>query len=180
MKKIDLHIHTRATFRDSYFEFSMESLNRYVDECNLDAIAITNHDIFLPGQYREIKEELDIVVFPGIEIAVDNGHLLLISDGTDIVDFDTKCQLVAERIQEIGDSMSVQELKSIFGELDRYLLIPHYEKDPPIRGQTLTDLLPYIEAGEVDSAKKFIRTAKDESKLVPVLFSDASVMSSLT
>lgn len=175
MKKIDLHIHTIATFRDSDFDFSMESLKHYVDECNLDAIAITNHDIFMADQFREIKEELDIDVFPGIEIAMDNGHLLLISDGVDVSDFDAKCQLVTGKIQNIGDSISAQELESIFGGLDRYLLIPHYEKDPPIRGQTLTDLIPYIEAGEVDSAKKFIRTIKDDCKLAPVLFSDARI-----
>lgn len=53
LKKIDLHIHTISTVSDSKkFLFSMEKLKEYVSTRNLDAIAITNHNIFDIDQLR--------------------------------------------------------------------------------------------------------------------------------
>ena len=46
MKKVDLHIHTVATVSDHYFEFSMDTLQSYVERKELDAIAVTNHNLF--------------------------------------------------------------------------------------------------------------------------------------
>lgn len=40
MKKLDLHIHTIPTVSDRPFDFSMESLKKYVNDLALDAIAI--------------------------------------------------------------------------------------------------------------------------------------------
>jgi len=76
MKKIDLHIHTIATISDAPFEFSIEKLKEYTEKQQLDCIAITNHNKFDLSQYNEIVDNLDIIVFPGIEINLENGHLL--------------------------------------------------------------------------------------------------------
>lgn len=54
MKKIDLHIHTVATVSDHCFEISMDTLQRYVESKKLDAIAVTNHNLFDRKQYEEI------------------------------------------------------------------------------------------------------------------------------
>jgi ABC-type dipeptide/oligopeptide/nickel transport system ATPase component len=179
VKKIDLHIHTVPTVSDSHFDFSLETFKGYVKESKLDAVAITNHDVFERKQFQTIKDALGIIVFPGIEINLKSGHLLLISNGMDLDDFESKTYSISKKIIKIGDSISISELKAIFGNLDKYLLIPHYEKHPPVSGQELADLLPYISAGEVDSAKKFIRTIKDSSKLTPVLFSDSRMSTNL-
>ncbi|ROH86414.1 phosphotransferase [Stagnimonas aquatica] len=173
MKKIDLHIHTVATFSDSPFYFSMEVFKRYVAEAGLDAVAVTNHDVFDAKQCREIQKALaPVVVFPGIEINLEGCHLLLYCDPTDIDDFNTKCAAVTKKIRKHGDEVTVTELKTIFGNLDHYLLIPHSDKSPPISADTLLNLDPFVSAGEVDSAKKFVRAIKDDTKLTPVLFSD--------
>ena len=179
MKKIDLHIHTIATIRDRAFTFCMDTLKRYVTEANLDAIAITNHDMFDAEQFRTINESLPIAVFPGIEINLDNGHILLISDGSNVEDFESRSNEVSQRISQIVDSITLDELEDIYGNLHNYLIIPHYDKNPSIRGQTLEDLLSYVTAGEVDSAKKFIRAIKDETNLTPVLFSDVRMSDGL-
>jgi len=179
VKKIDLHVHTVATVNDSDFVFSMDTLQRYVQQCELDAIAVTNHNVFDATQFRHIKDEAPIVVFPGIEITVGNGHLLLISDHDDLADFDSRCQRISAAMTQATDSLSVTELVSIFGDLSAYMLIPHYNKEPSIRSQDLLSLRPYICAGEVDSAKKFIRAIKDTSKLCPVLFSDSRMRTGL-
>ena len=87
MKKIDLHIHTVPTDWDSDFNFNLENLNKYVSEAKLDAIAITNHNMFDGDQFRAIDKTLGVVVFPGIEVSLDCGHILIISDTTDLEDF---------------------------------------------------------------------------------------------
>ena len=179
MKKIDLHIHTIATISDSDFTFCMDALKRYVTEANLDAIGITNHDMFDAEQFRAINESLPIAVFPGIEINLDNGHILLISDGSNVEDFESRSNEVSRRISQFGDSITVADLEGIYGNLHNYLIIPHYDKKPSIRGKTIEELLSYVTAGEVDSAKKFIRAIKDEAKLTPVLFSDARMSDGL-
>ncbi len=179
MKKIDLHIHTVSTIDDRSFSFNLENLKKYVSEAGLDAIAITNHDVFDGIQFRAIDETLEVVVFPGIEVNLDCGHVLIISDVADLEDFEDKAELVAQRIIQIGDSISVDELEEIFGNLNDYLVIPHYDKKPSIKSETLDRIASHVSAGEVDSAKKFIRAIKDEKKLTPVLFSDVRICDEL-
>lgn len=172
-------MHTVPTISDTYFVFSLEKLKEYVNSAELDAIAITNHDVFDLAQFMEIDKELDCIVFPGIEINLDKGHLLLISENANLDEFQLKTQAVSEKITAIGDTISVDELTYIFGDLNNYLLIPHYEKRPAIHGDTLEKLGPFISSGEVDSPKKFIRMIKDKAELTPVIFSDARIHSDM-
>ncbi len=180
MKKIDLHTHTVPTVSDSDFEFSLEKLRDYVVSAKIDAMAITNHDIFDVKQFTDISAALDIKVFPGIEINLENGHVLIISDGNELDDFCAKCDLISEKNTNLGDFITVEELEKIFSNLHDYLVIPHYEKRPAIKGETLEKLKKYISAGEVDSPKKFVRAIKDISKLTPVIFSDARFRDAMT
>jgi len=173
LKKIDLHIHTVKTISDRAFTFSINTFKKYVADAKLDAVAVTNHDVFDSAQFRLIADALPIVVFPGIEINVDMGHVLVIAKPTEVDDFQTKTAEVSRRITKIGDGVCVEELVEIFGDLGNYLVIPHYDKGPAIAGNTLIKLAPYVCAGEVDSAKKFVRNFKDPDKLTPVLFSDS-------
>ncbi len=173
MKKIDLHIHTVSTISDRPFIFSLDSFKRYVTDARLDAVAVTNHDVFDGVQFRAIQQALPLTVFPGIEINLEKGHVLIIADPSELDDFESKAKQVSNRISKIGDNISVEQLVQIFGDLKNYLVIPHYDKGPPISGSTLEKLKPYVSAGEVDSAKKFVRNIKDASKITPVLFSDS-------
>ncbi len=179
MKKIDLHIHTVPTISDSRFVFSLDVFRRYVSEVKLDAVAVTNHNVFDMEQFRRISQNITAAVFPGIEINVEKGHLLIIADPDDIDDFEPKTKLISQKVVKIGDAVSADELLTIFGDLNRYLVIPHYEKSPAIQGSALQKLLPFCDAGEVDSPKKFIRTFRDDSKLTPVLFSDSRMKDDL-
>ena len=153
----------------------MDSLVEYVAVANLDAIAITNHDIFDHAQYEEICEALDIVVFPGIEINLETGHLLLITSQDDAQDFAICAKEVENRIQTVGDKITTYELQRIFGDLSKYLLIPHYDKKPAIKGDELERIKDFVSAGEVDSPKKFVRNIKDEKSYTPMLFSDVRI-----
>ena len=79
MKKIDLHIHTiPSPVSDSHFDFDISKLKEYVLTMGIDGIAITNHNVFDKNQYLAIKAMLgDITVFPGIEVDLCSGHILV-------------------------------------------------------------------------------------------------------
>ena len=159
------------------FEFSMGKLKQYVCEMKIDAIAITNHNIFDLPQFLEIKKELSGIceVLPGIEINVGNvgfGHLIIISEQGSEEKFSELCSEVQEKIRYKEDKISADELNKIFIDLNKYLLIPHYDKEPNVEKGILTQLKNYILCGEVCSVKKFMYCQKNEASLVPVLFSD--------
>ncbi len=140
MIKADLHIHTVNSVSDHNFDFSMEVLSEYVKSQSLDCIAITNHNLFDMEQYLEIKKNTDITVYPGIEIDLGKGHLLLISAEDELSDFNGRCQKVSNKICSENDSISIEEFREIFTDLEKYILIPHLDKAPEIEPQILDDL----------------------------------------
>ncbi len=176
MKKIDLHIHTSPTISDSAFEFSLEEFRRYVVEASLDAVAITNHNFFDREQFAQIAEALTIPVFPGIEVNLEMGHVLVIADPESVVEFSRMCaELTSDVPRPLRDYINIDRLEHIFGDLSAFLVIPHYDKKPAIQGEVLERLRPCIAAGEVDSEKKFVRAIRDPDKFTPVLFSDTRI-----
>ena len=178
-EKIDLHIHTIPTINDRAFEFSMDVLVSYIQEKSLDAIAITNHNLFDQYQYESIVKAVDIPVFPGIEIDVENGHLLLLTAPDDIDDFVVKCQKVKKLNSTSNSTLTESQFLEIFSNLHKYLLIPHYDKNPKIDLKKIPLISKYIVCGEVSSSKKFINLYKNEYELVPLLFSDLRIKKDL-
>lgn len=176
MKKCDLHIHTIATNSDSTFEFSLNVLKDYVQKMSIDVIAITNHNVFDMENYLAIKTALNkVVVLPGIEIDLEGGHILVITnmDDSELNDFDLKSEAIHNKIATNTDIITLDEFNSIFTNLNKYLLIPHYEKEPALPKPIIEALQEHIFAGEVTSIKKFIYMQKlDTEKLTPVIFSD--------
>ena len=177
MKKCDFHIHTIPTISDADFVFSLDVLKGYVEKMALDVIAITNHNLFDMGNYMAIKEAISphVEVLPGIEVNLEGGHILVISnqDDAEIFDFNNKCEAVRERITDANDTLSIGEFRSIFPELNKYVLIPHYDKSPQLPKDVINSLGEFIVAGEVTSVKKFLYMQKDiHEVLTPVLFSD--------
>jgi hypothetical protein len=180
LKKIDFHIHTVQSVSDRYFEFDIESLKEYVDFLKIDCIAITNHNLFDKIQFEQICKELEIKVFPGIEIDLEGGHLLLISENDILDDFDLKCQKVKDLIPTKDDSINYEQLIEIFPNLKDYLLIPHYDKKPNIKPVTLEKLGENVIAGEVTSLRKFKTCIKEVDKLTPLIFSDCRFVKNMS
>lgn len=179
MKAVDLHIHTVKSISDSKFTFSMESLIKYVDSMKLDIIGITNHNLFDIEQFKEICNELDIKVLPGIEINFEGGHLLLLSEDEELEDFSRKCKKVEERIKSSSDYIGKNELVEIFEDLGKYLLIPHNPKNPKVPIQIIKEMNKYIDAVEVSSVKDFLREYEQKNEFVPVWFSDIRISDNL-
>lgn len=72
----------------------------YVKISKLDAIAITNHNMFDIEQFNSIKEKLNISVFPEVEIDVENAHMIVIADERNLDEFVEQCNQLKEKMQE--------------------------------------------------------------------------------
>lgn len=173
VKKIDFHIHTVSSIKDSGFKFSMDWLRRYVSSTSLDAIAITNHDLFDKTNYYEIVKNLSGVrVFPGMEISLDVGHVNIIFPENcvdDLVEFSNwlgskhisqtgfiTCEELCENlvcwemgiyIFELGKSKGVKEIPKLFDHV--------------------------VSVGGVTNQLRFNMVKYNTDNLVPCLFSDA-------
>ena len=180
MKKIDFHIHTKASVLDAPFEFCQSKLQEYIEQADLDCIAIVNHNLFDKAQFEAIRSQISIPVFPGIEINLAKGQILVISDGADLEDFGARCDRISAKCSRVGDNIDLTGFRDIFGDLSKYILIPHYEKKPSLDPETLRKLAPHVTAGEVSSPKKFMYCIKSDERLVPVYFSDCRIKSDLS
>lgn len=172
MKRVDLHIHTDAMSYEGHLDFSLDALQNYVEKNDLDIIAITNHNHFKKSQFEEIKSNLNITVFAGVEVDIDSSHLLVIVPDDRISELESACSTLESKILCQNDSITFEEFETIFPNYKDYILIPHYKKDPSIKPTTLEKFGNSITSGEVQSSKKFESTKKDVNALVPVYFSD--------
>lgn len=179
MKKVDLHIHTIATAKDADFTFDMDKMQLYVQISKLDAIAITNHNMFDKEQFNNIKEKLNITVFPGVEVDIENAHMIVITDESDLDIFVEQCNQLKEKMEDGRQFISFDEFISIFNNYEQYLLIPHYKKKPALQQQIIKKFGKNIICGEVDSIKKFCKLKKQEDDLVPILSSDVRIKKDL-
>ena len=179
MKKVDLHVHTIATKKDADFVFDIDKMLLYVQTLKLDAIAITNHNMFDKEQYNSIKQKLNISVFPGVEVDVENAHMILITDENDLDNFCEQCNQLKEKMEDGRRFISYDEFVAIFSNYEQYLLIPHYKKKPAMQQQIIKKFGKNITCGEVDSIKKFCTLKKQEDDLVPILSSDVRIKKDL-
>lgn len=181
MIKIDLHLHTISTEKDNEFTFDMETLQKYIKMNELSAVAITNHNKFDSTQYFNIVENIKgCIVFPGIEVDYNNGHILIISENTEsaVAEFQKKCDELSQIFTDNPEKKYVtkNELLRIFVNFEPYLIVPHYKKDKrDLTFDQIKDLDNSIKWGEVGNVKKFIRTKKNVNDLTPLIFSDFRV-----
>lgn len=180
MLKIDLHIHTDPASYENSFVFSLDKLEKYVHNNGLQVIAITNHNHFNKSQFLDIQNKLsDIVVLPGIEIDIENSHLLLIGNVDQVEEINNANDLLSKEIRSEKDWISFDKFVRIFPLYKNYLLIPHYKKKPAMQTATINKFEGNLDCGEVRSAKQFEVVAKQSGKLVPVLFSDIRISDDL-
>ncbi len=177
--KIDFHIHTKPNqYLDSYFDFNEDGLIQYVSQNKFDAIAITNHNIFDRQQFLKIVELLKNIkcaVFPGMEVSLEGGHILLIGDNNE-----NTMKLLEHAEYEIRKEekdehyrMQVETFNLLVNDND-FLIIPHYCKTPKIPKNIIDKIASDVFVGEVQGPKKFYSMRK-ENTLTPVWFSDIRI-----
>lgn len=170
--KIDFHIHTISTIKDVDFDFDLSVLNQYINEMKLDCIAITNHNVFDKEQFEMISENVNAKVFPGIEVDIEDSHLLVITDINQVTELENATKQLVDKIVDEKSTISFEEFETIFPKYKNYLLIPHYKKPPRMQQSTIKKFNGLIKCGEVPNSKKFSIIIKDKENLIPVVFSD--------
>lgn len=172
MKRIDLHIHTMTSPLEDDFEFDSDAFKERIHGNQLDAIAITNHNFFDLQNYEDVKNAAgdSIVVFPGIEVSVENFHVLVIANPDAVETFSELCQQVPQITQADEAGMALDAFKSLFGN-GSYIVIPHYRKSPQISKTALAQIEDFVSALEVTSPKKWAYERDRVDKPV-VIFSD--------
>lgn len=173
LKRIDFHIHTLPNVDlDHKFTFSMEKLDKYVEDLKLDAIAITNHDFLDLENFNEIKMHFGnkVKVFPGAEVKLKGGHLLVITSEDNAEELNEYLSNLLDGSDGLPDE---QDFLSVFYNIENYLLIPDSGKSKAYNSDTVDSrLVKYFRAGDSGSSKNFNRMLKSEKELTPVLFSD--------
>jgi len=170
LKRIDLHIHTVSTEIDEAFDFSIEALAEHVSANSLDAIAVTNHNIFDKANFVEVREGLpETIVLPGVEVSVEKFHVLVIGSPEYVETLSEKCEQLPH-IRQGDEGIELERFVELFCD-GTFLAIPHYKKNPHIPEETLRKLGNAVSALEVTSQKKWQRAFESQGKPV-VVFSD--------
>lgn len=76
---IDMHVHTKLSGDSSATaEEYCRAIEKFRHHHPLDGIVLTEHRMYHPNEaYEEIAEKCGILIFQGIEVDADFGHLLL-------------------------------------------------------------------------------------------------------
>lgn len=164
MKRIDLHIHTIATQLDSQdFEFDIEVLKAYIKEAKLDAIAVTNHNIFEYENYCMVKNSVDVPVFPGIELNVTKpgsyGHVLVIAPENQVQEFAACTKELSRSYSDSDSHLSWIEIVKFFPRIEEYLIFPHFDKHRQMDRQSIEEMKQStgVTALEVENNKKWLK-----------------------
>jgi len=174
VKRIDFHIHTVASKKDNKFTFSLEWLQNYVSTANLDAIAITNHDLFDKENYLTIKnalKNLNCEVYPGMELSLETGHVNIIFDVSEIDHLVSFSNWILKNKPDKNDTISVNEFTENMKYWSEGIYIFELGKSKSLK--VPKDLADVVAVGGVSNQLRFQSTLWNKNELVPVLFSDA-------
>ena len=172
-KKIDFHIHTVSSIKDSDFTFSLDWLKSYVEAAELDAIAITNHDLFDESNFKKISEALsDIKVYPGIELTLDIGHVNIVFPCNCIDDLSSFSQWLSEIHQNQTNSITCEELCEKLHCWNKGIYIFELGKSKGVK--QIPDIFSEVVCvGGVSNQLRFNIAKNNPDIIAPCLFSDA-------
>ena len=171
-KKIDFHIHTVASVKDNKFTYSPRWIQEYVKIANLDAISITNHDLFDLDNFNKVREDLpDTTVFPGIELSLEEGHVNVIFPEENIADLVKFSDWLASKNISKKSRITTEEYCYNMNNWENAIYIFELGKSNSL--QVPNKLKNVCAVGGVMNQLKFQTYYRMENTLTPVLFSDA-------
>lgn len=172
-KKIDFHIHTISSIKDAEFEFSLEWLKKYIEETDLDAIAITNHDLFEKKNFEEITRNLgEVKVYPGIELTLDIGHVNIVFPVACIDELSNFSDWLSGIHQTQSDSITSEQLCAQLPCWDQGIYIFELGKSKGVK--EIPDVFSNVVCvGGVPNQLRFNIAKNNQEGLVSCLFSDA-------
>lgn len=168
--KIDLHCHTMATKDDEPItrNVTAEKFKEKIELCNIEMLAITNHNFFDKEQYNKFKDLVKdtCYVIPGIEFDVRGtiassiiGHILVIADPNDVDIFDKKVKEICGSTNPNKFVIDSHKLYDEFKSMN-VVYIAHLLKDKSLSEEDLEDLSCYME--------KSTRLLKEASNIVGI------------
>ena len=93
--RVDFHCHTKATKSgDGNRTVTPELFHSKLQQADVDAVAITNHNRFDKEQFDVLSDAVagEIMVWPGVELDVDGFggryHMIVITSPNNAADFD--------------------------------------------------------------------------------------------
>ncbi|MGT2925045.1 hypothetical protein ACVR0O_07615 [Streptococcus caviae] len=173
VKKIDFHIHTVPSIKDSQFIYSSQWIKKYAKTAKLDAIAITNHDLFDKNNFELVKKDIpNVTVFPGMELTLDICHVNIVCSEEQIDDLTNFSNwLRGKHINQTGE-ISTQELIENFPSWNKAIYIFELGKSNGVKNIP-EEFRSTTKIGGVRNALRFQVIKKLEDSITPVLFSDA-------
>lgn len=172
VKKIDFHLHTISSIKDSDFTYSTKWIQDYIKEANLDAIADTNHDLFDKENFNQVKQDLpNTEVFPGIELSLELGHVNIVFPVECIDELSSFSGWLSEQHTTKTDSITVEELKTKLPCWNQGIYIFEMGKSKS-SDMYVQDFQEVTKVGGVRNQLYFQRVFLDSNELTPVLFSD--------
>lgn len=169
---MDFHIHTISSGKDYDFTYSSEWMKEYVQKAELDAIAITNHDMFDLENYLQVKEDIsNIKIFPGMELSLEEGHVNIVFPEENIDDLVKFSDWLKK--QNLGEKgkISTEDFCQNMNNWEKGIYIFELGKSNSLAvPKKLSDVTA---VGGVSNQLKFQVIHKKEHLLTPVLFSDA-------
>lgn len=171
VKKIDFHIHTIASSKDYEFTYSSEWLQNYVKEASLDAIAITNHDLFDIENFEKVKKDIpNVSVFPGIELSLEEGHVNIIFSEDNIHNLKNFSDWLSNKNPEY--KLHTDEYCANMNNWEEGIYIFEMGKSNSLSIPPQILNSSAIKVGGVSNQLKF-QSLYNQNSTIPVLFSDA-------
>lgn len=134
---IDFHVHTPVSKCYSETGVTFTQISEAALEAGLEAIVITDHNAFeAAAGVREHAQDEGLVVFPGIELSTEGGHVLGVFDAeTPESIFEDLLEVVGISDAARGDGtvMTALSIEEVFAEIDRrdgLAIAAHIERWP--------------------------------------------------
>lgn len=172
VKKIDFHIHTISTEKDYDFSYSAEWIKDYVNEAKLDAIAITNHDLFDEENFHRVEDDVPkVAVFPGMELSLEDGHVNIIFPREEIPNLIIFSKWIQS--QNLGEKgkISVEDYCANMKNWEKGIYVFELGKSNSLPVPEKLKNVCYV--GGVSNQLKFQIFDSQDNDIKPVLFSDA-------
>ena len=172
VKKIDFHIHTISSEKDYSFSYSKNWIQQYVKEAELNAIAITNHDLFDEENFEKVKSDLpNTTVFPGMELSLEEGHVNIVFPEEDIPDLLKLSGWLQNKKSGEKSKISVDDYCNNMPSWEKGIYIFELGKSNSL--SVPEKLNKVCAVGGVTNQLKFQSYYAKDDGLTPVLFSDA-------
>jgi predicted metal-dependent phosphoesterase TrpH len=160
---LDMHVHTQCS-RDATatVEEYCRALLQYRDICPVDGFVLTEHRVIDRSiDYRKLADQYDIVIFQGVEVDGDRGHILLYG----VTDECLRYIDISDR--RLNDREVIHIVKECGG-----IAVPAHPFRESLYGRALDDQQPWVAGVEIIEQFNGANTEAQNAKASAVVARD--------